>query len=92
MHPAAPARVPAHTSALSPAGGGHFSPVGGYHEPSDSALVLDVARFKYPPYWVPLPALWEASLAVDDVTGLARGWFILRGSEAGLPPGKPRRD
>ena len=43
-------------------GGGHFSPIGGYHEPSDSALVLDVARFKYPPYWVHLPALWEAAV------------------------------
>lgn len=62
---------------LGQTGGGHFSPIGGYHAPTDSALVLDVARFKYPPYWVSLSKLWEASLAVDDVTGRERGWFEL---------------
>ena len=34
---------------LGQTGSGHFSPVGGYHRGSDSVLVLDVARFKYPP-------------------------------------------
>lgn len=62
---------------LGQTGGGHFSPIGGYHEGTDAALVLDVARFKYPPYWVPLEKLWEASLATDDVTGESRGWFTL---------------
>ena len=62
------------------AGGGHFSPIGGYHAGADAALVLDVARFKYPPYWVPLPRLWEASLVVDDDTGKSRGWFSLAAS------------
>jgi glutathione gamma-glutamylcysteinyltransferase len=37
---------------LDQTGDGHFSPIGGYHAPSDSVLILDVARFKYPPYWV----------------------------------------
>jgi len=69
-------------ASLGQTGGGHFSPIGGYHAPSDSALVLDVARFKYPPYWVPVPRLWDASLAVDDVTGRARGWFALSASDA----------
>ncbi|EOD04069.1 hypothetical protein EMIHUDRAFT_221497 [Emiliania huxleyi CCMP1516] len=62
---------------LGQTGGGHFSPIGGYHAESDSALVLDVARFKYPPFWVPVEQLWEATLAVDEVTGRARGWFEL---------------
>lgn len=35
-------------------GSGHFSPVGGYHDGRDMEFVLDVARFKYPPHWVPL--------------------------------------
>lgn len=39
--------------------------------------MLDVARFKYPPFWVPVEQLWEATLAVDEVTGRARGWFEL---------------
>ncbi len=28
------------------AGGGHHSPIGAYHEASDSVLVLDVSRYK----------------------------------------------
>ena len=74
------------------AGGGHFSPIGGYHAATDSALVLDVARFKYPPYWVAVPHLWQASLAVDEATGQARGWFRLsaaqRGGALGAEPGR----
>lgn len=31
------------------AGDGHFSPLGGYHEGRDLVLILDTARFKYPP-------------------------------------------
>ena len=62
---------------LGQTGSGHFSPIGGYHRGSDSVLVLDVARFKYPPYWVPVPRLWEATAATDEETGLARGWLRL---------------
>jgi glutathione gamma-glutamylcysteinyltransferase len=39
---------------------GHFSPIGGYHRARDLVLIMDVARFKYPPHWVPLPLLWCA--------------------------------
>jgi len=35
-------------------GSGHFSPLGGYNEAEDLVLVLDTARFKYPPHWVKL--------------------------------------
>lgn len=62
---------------LGQTGSGHFSPIGGYHAASDSVLVLDVARFKYPPYWVSVPDLWEACSATDDATGQARGWCTL---------------
>jgi glutathione gamma-glutamylcysteinyltransferase len=37
---------------LGQTGIGHFSPIGGYHKEKQLVLVLDVARFKYPPYWV----------------------------------------
>ena len=50
---------------LTQTGTGHFSPIGGYHAEKDLALILDVARFKYPPYWMPLPLLWEVSLALS---------------------------
>nr|BAF75863.1 phytochelatin synthase [Fagopyrum esculentum] len=58
-------------------GSGHFSPIGGYHAGRDLVLVLDVARFKYPPHWVPLTLLWEAMDTVDEETGRRRGFMIL---------------
>ena len=64
-------------SALGQTGCGHFSPVAGYHAASDSVLVLDVARFKYPPFWVPVPALWEATRSFDADAGASRGWLRL---------------
>ncbi|KAG6662793.1 hypothetical protein CIPAW_03G267500 [Carya illinoinensis] len=58
-------------------GSGHFSPIGGYHVGRDMALVLDVARFKYPPHWVPLSLLWEAMGYVDKSTGQQRGFMLI---------------
>jgi len=57
---------------------GHFSPVGGYHVESDSVLILDVARFKYPPHWAPLQDVAEAMANVDPDTGMPRGFMHLR--------------
>ena len=58
-------------------GDGHFSPVGGYHRGLDLVLILDVARFKYPPHWVPLSLLYEAMSHLDPVTSLPRGCLHL---------------
>lgn len=58
-------------------GTGHFSPIGGYHAERDMALILDVARFKYPPHWVPLRLLWEAMDTVDESNGQHRGYAQL---------------
>ncbi|MEW5316215.1 MAG: hypothetical protein WDW38_007597 [Sanguina aurantia] len=58
-------------------GDGHFSPVGGFHEDKDLALILDVARFKYPPHWVSVAQLYEAMSAIDKDTGLPRGFMRL---------------
>lgn len=72
--------------ALGQTGSGHFSPVGGYHPGRDVALVLDVARFKYPPHWVPVEDLWRAMVPHDPATGRARGWLLLaRAAHASLP-------
>ena len=62
---------------LQQTGDGHFSPIGGYHEKSDMVLILDVARFKYPPYWVPLRSLWESMAVLDAKTEKPRGYFIV---------------
>ncbi len=59
------------------AGGGHWSPLGAYDSASDSALLLDVARYKYPAVWVPVAQLYAAALAVDSVSGLSRGIVII---------------
>jgi glutathione gamma-glutamylcysteinyltransferase len=73
-------------AALGQTGTGHYSPVGGYHRGRDMALLLDVARFKYPPHWVPIPMLWEAMQSVDAVTGRPRGFVVLtRGEARGAP-------
>jgi glutathione gamma-glutamylcysteinyltransferase len=62
---------------LGQSGGGHFSPLGGLHAERDLGLVLDVARFKYPPHWVALERLHRAMLAVDPDTQRSRGWIVL---------------
>jgi glutathione gamma-glutamylcysteinyltransferase len=62
---------------LGQTGGGHFSPIGGYHEEKNLVLVMDVARFKYPPFWVSLDVLWQAMSVYDDNSDQSRGYFIL---------------
>lgn len=61
---------------LGQTGDGHFSPVGGYHPERDLVLLLDVARFKYPPHWVPLERLHAAMQPVDPESGAPRGWIV----------------
>ncbi|SDI75516.1 phytochelatin synthase family protein [Paraburkholderia phenazinium] len=58
-------------------GGGHWSPLAAYDAASDSALLLDVARYKYPAVWVPIAQLYAGSQAVDSVSGLSRGLVIV---------------
>lgn len=69
-------------SALGQTGQGHFSPLGGYWRDEDLALIMDVARFKYPPHWTPLEQLYQAMCAPDSSTGRSRGWIMLTKSEA----------
>ncbi|XVF21546.1 hypothetical protein REPUB_Repub12eG0099100 [Reevesia pubescens] len=66
-----------HRATFKQTGTGHFSPIGGYHAGRDMALILDVARFKYPPHWVPVKLLWEAMENVDEATGQHRGFLLI---------------
>jgi glutathione gamma-glutamylcysteinyltransferase len=66
---------------LGQTGDGHFSPVGGYHSQRDLVLLLDVARFKYPPHWVPLSLLWQAFEPPDPETNRSRGYILLQKTE-----------
>lgn len=61
-------------SVLGQTGTGHFSPIGGYHEALDFVLIMDVARFKYPPHWVSVDLLFKAMLSIDPVSKLSRGF------------------
>lgn len=46
-------------------GGGHFSPLGAYNAETDSFLIIDVAKYKFPPVWVTAQALYNAMATVD---------------------------
>jgi len=69
-------------SSLGQTGEGHFSPVAAYHEATDSVLVLDVARYKYPPYWVSVELLYKAMQPHDSATNKPRGWYLMYGAAA----------
>ena len=64
-------------SVLGQTGEGHFSPVAGLAPSSDMVLVLDTARFKYPPHWVPTQLLWEAMADINPWNGKSRGYVSL---------------
>lgn len=70
-------------AAMGQTGSGHYSPIGGFHRARDLALILDVARFKYPPHWVSAESLWLSMQRIDPTTGQARGWLVIR-PRAGL--------
>ena len=56
---------------------GHFSPVGAYNEKENKFLVLDVAQFKYPAFWVDAKLLWEAMNTGDSISAKHRGFVII---------------
>ena len=64
-------------AALGQTGDGHFSPLAAWHEETDQVLLLDVARFKYSPYWVSVTSLYESMIPIDSATKKSRGWFIM---------------
>ena len=70
-------------------GSGHMSVLGAYEDGSDQVLILDVARYKYPPHWVPAAALFDAMRALAGST--SRGWVVVSVPPGGsaLPPGGP---
>jgi hypothetical protein len=60
--------------------GGHISPLAAYDADSDSFLILDVARYKYPPVWVKAAALFDAMNTPDSDNGnRSRGYVLIGG-------------
>ena len=54
---------------------GHISPVAAYHEATDSILILDVAGYKNPWYWVPVKQLYRAMHTKDKDN--YRGYLVV---------------
>lgn len=73
-------------SYLKQTGDGHFSPIAAYDPETDTCLVLDVARFKYAPYWVTVEDLYNAMIPHDSMTEKSRGWILM------YPPITKRHD
>lgn len=62
---------------LAQEGDGHLSPLAAYDAASDSVLMLDVAKFKYPPAWVTLGELLESMQTIDSDSGKSRGLVVV---------------
>ncbi|KAI9294093.1 Phytochelatin-domain-containing protein [Neoconidiobolus thromboides FSU 785] len=69
---------------LGQTGTGHFSPIAAYDPITDKVLVLDMARFKYPPFFVDLKLLFDSMLSLDSTTNQTRGYFLLKKKETFL--------
>ena len=58
--------------------GGHISPLAAYDVESDRFLILDVARYKYPPVWVTTADLFAAMKTTDsDNENKTRGFVLV---------------
>ena len=57
--------------------GGHFTPVSAYDEKTDSFLVMDVARYKFPPVWVRAEDLYKAMNTQDSEVPKTRGFLFV---------------
>lgn len=62
---------------LGQVGGGHWSALAAYDAQTDRVLILDVAKYKYPPAWVSLGALRLAIATTDTTSNKARGLVIV---------------
>jgi hypothetical protein len=58
--------------------GGHISPLAAYDADTDRFLILDVARYKYPPVWVQAAELFAAMNTPDADNGdRTRGYVLI---------------
>ena len=63
--------------------GGHISPLAAYDDRTDRFLILDVARYKYPPVWVKAADLFDAMNTPDAANqGRTRGYVLVAKSAA----------
>jgi len=62
---------------LNQTGSGHFSPICGYHNESNSTLLLDISRYKYPPYWINTNTLYNSLIPFDLEARKKRGFLVI---------------
>ena len=62
---------------LGQVGGGHWSVLASYDAQSDRVLILDVAKYKYPPEWVRISAMRKAIDTLDTSSDQARGLVLV---------------
>ncbi|MCW6510312.1 phytochelatin synthase family protein [Lichenifustis flavocetrariae] len=66
--------------------GGHISPLAAYDAKADRFLILDVARYKYPPVWVTTADLFDAMNTTDsDNDNKTRGYVLVAGAAGAKP-------
>jgi hypothetical protein len=59
--------------------GGHISPLAAYDAKADRFLILDVARYKYPPVWVKASDLFDAMNTTDSANeNKTRGYVLIK--------------
>jgi glutathione gamma-glutamylcysteinyltransferase len=52
--------------------------VAAYHAGTDRVLLMDVARYKYKPAWVPVKQMFQAMTGIDSTSKLSRGWMLVQ--------------
>ena len=62
---------------LGQVGGGHWSALAAYDAQSDSVLILDVAKYKYPPVWLGISTLRQAIATIDATSNKPRGLVVV---------------
>lgn len=64
-------------SAVGQPGGGHWSALAAYDAQTDRVLILDVAKYMYPPVWIEISTLQKAINTLDTTSNKARGLVIV---------------
>lgn len=62
---------------LAQVGGGHWSVLAAYDAKSDKVLILDVAKYKYPPVWISISTLRQAIDTLDTTSNKSRGLVLV---------------
>jgi hypothetical protein len=62
---------------LGQVGSGHWSVLAAYDMKSDKVLILDVAKYKYPPVWISISTLLDAINTLDSTSMQSRGLVLV---------------